>query len=452
MVKAAYPPALVCNAAKLTNSRLKELLLVLGEPQSGTKMLLLQNLCDGLCTPKVKQLPGRATRILSIDMGIRNLAFCVLDADVGGYRDTSVPQTLANPENHQLYQNIPHVCKRVSVVAWKRLSLLDAFRAAAASRNPTVNAQLPIQGDAQANTGRLRSAQQKSRKKSRDATEAAPTARQDDAEPTDQKVDYSPAVMAQVAYKLVSEIFLPLHISHVVIEKQRHRSGGASAVLEWTIRVNRLESMLHAIFETLRRTTGSENIKDAFRDSVEVTSHSQHEHGSSGSVPLSVTSVDPKAVNRLWLETSLAQETNLAFDDKGPSGSDTKSVSTSAGLKRQKIGIAERLIAGNSGLKELVFSEQAAPARRRFLGTSDTVEARGKAKKAIAKSGPEDKKRDDLADSLLQGLAWVQWELSRRTLAPLLLEGRSEEDQQTVQGSRFSAARNLPELWPKSET
>lgn len=448
---ASPPPTLAAHVTKLTTSRLKELLLALGEPQSGTKKTLQDNLRYGLSTPKIQQLPRKPTRVLSIDMGIRNLAFCVLDADVEVKRSSDIRRELTDLDSLEIYQNIPHVCERVSVVAWKRLSLLDAFRAAAAKQESSPNEHSPKPNEDGVQAGRPMASLSRSKKKSKDGTTPVTPAEHTYSESTDQKIDYSPAVMAQVAYKLIVEVFLPLNISHVVIEKQRHRSGGASAVLEWTIRVNRLESMLHAIFETLRSIGGRNPAKEVLKTGAKDTGGSHVECSLRHPIPLSVTSVDPKAVNRLWFETLLTRQPHIAFNDTVSSASDTKSGNTSAVLKRRKIEIAEGLINGQSNIGQLPFDEPALPAKRQFLKTSTSSRTRNGTRSGTATVGSEDKKRDDLADCLLQGFAWVQWELSRRTLAPLLLEESTRRDEEPVQQPQPSTALDLPELWPKKE-
>jgi cruciform cutting endonuclease 1 len=67
--------------------------------------------------------------------------------------------------------------------------------------------------------------------------------------------DYSPAHLAPAAVSLVRDTFLPVRPDLIAIERQRFRSGGGSAVLEWTLRVNMLEGMLYSAFNSFPVTS-----------------------------------------------------------------------------------------------------------------------------------------------------------------------------------------------------
>ncbi|KAE8353894.1 mitochondrial resolvase Ydc2, partial [Aspergillus coremiiformis] len=129
--------------------------------------------------------------ILSIDMGIRNLAFAHL----------LVPNTtaLTNPITPTLN-------------AWRRLAVSDLG---------------VLDSPMEPSTERIEDEQKK--------------------EIENGKETFHPSLYAPQAYTLVSTLLARYRPTHVLIERQRFRSGGGSAVQEWTLRVGVFEGMLHAV-------------------------------------------------------------------------------------------------------------------------------------------------------------------------------------------------------------
>lgn len=264
-------------------------------------------------------------RILSIDMGIRNLAYCVLDVPTG----SSLP----------------------NLVAWKRI-----------------------------------------------AVSSAPVPSNDKSEPASkvEKESFEPPVLSAAAFKLLRKTLLPHNPTHILIERQRFRSMGSPKILEWTVRVNMLESMIYAILLTLRE-------EGAWNGTV---------------VPIA-----PGKVGPFWLEGEAAT-TALEEAEVGESGpttvAKTKTKARNAKLAkalnkgakidlvRNWLAIGDRVGVDSSDVETLV---------KAYLDKWDKkpggVKGKRLAKDAVAtieRMG----KLDDLADSLLQGMAFIQWEENKR--------------------------------------
>jgi cruciform cutting endonuclease 1 len=186
----------------------------------GTKPILAARLATDLQTPLLKPLRRNSShRILSIDMGIRNLALCLVHV--------SPSQT-------------------PKITDWNRVTV---------SQKP-------------------------------------------DAE-NSKTESFEPIEYAAKAYEIIKTSLETYDPHTVLIERQRYRSAGGAAIQEWTVRVNMLESMFHAILYTLKMDRGKE---------------------------FDVYSVSPRKVTQLWLEDNEeklnARETKVA-----------------------KIAVAERIIA-----------------------------------------------------------------------------------------------------------
>lgn len=172
---------------QLTGVVLKQVAFKCGIQTSGTKALLAQRIADEIQSiyewewgriPTTTPRPNM--RIVSIDMGIRNLAYCVLDVPAGH----GVPK----------------------VLDWKRIAVSKAPMAA----SPEVEAKEL------------------------------------------EKESFEPHVLSAAAYEMMRKNLLLHDPTHILIERQRFRSMGSPRILEWTVRVNMLESMFYAVLHTLQ--------------------------------------------------------------------------------------------------------------------------------------------------------------------------------------------------------
>ncbi|KAL5327409.1 hypothetical protein ACEPPN_005105 [Leptodophora sp. 'Broadleaf-Isolate-01'] len=336
-------PLTIPSTLKL--AQLKQLAFKCGISTSGTKPILIQRLQDEIEQTQSKDISksraGKNVRILSIDMGIRNLAYCILDVPtrsmvrpgaVGG-RGKSVKGALP------------------SILAWHRLAV---------SSPPIATPTGDIEG----------------------LTTTVPAA----------KEAFDPATLSQTAYSLLRTQLLPAKPTHVLIERQRFRSMGSSHILEWTVRVNMFESILYAVLCTLK----AEGLWEG-----------------------SVRSVLPGKVGPFWVgeevEEVLAGETG----EGGKIGKGRKKVRKSASAKIKNKGAKIDLVRswlesrdvvglGNDGVKEMA---------RRYVEKWDRVPG-GRKKAGKGEGDVEEKmgKLDDLADCLLQGMAWVEWEENKRVV------------------------------------
>jgi cruciform cutting endonuclease 1 len=291
-------------------SQLKQLTQKCGLPSTGTKPILTKRLYDEI-TKSTASSPKDVTRILSIDMGIRNLAYCILE----------VPR-----------QKKGGVKRNPIVQAWHRLAVSSA---------PKI---LPID--------------EKAKKVKKEV----------------EKESFTPTTLSQTAYTLLRKRLLVLKPTHVLIERQRFRSMGSKHILEWTIRVNMFESMLYGVLCTLKEEgiwTGS------------------------------VEAIAPGKVGPFWVGEDV---------DVDAQGKLRKSKSAKIQNKGAKIDLVKRWLEGETAL-ELGNAEVEGMARAYKEKWKRGV---GGGKAVMIDDGEKMGKLDDLADSLLQGMAWIQWEENKK--------------------------------------
>lgn len=328
---------------------LQHLAFLTGLTSSGTKSHLVDHLTVELQRPR---LPRPGGRIVSVDMGIRNLAYCVLDT----------PSSSSSTGT-------------VHVHDWKRLDVL----------------------------GRLvdRSCDNSNADKS---SAAALDKRSQSA-----KADFSPSVMAAAALDITRNL-LSYQPATILIERQRFRSGGGSAIQEWTVRVNMLESMLWACLEATKQS-----------DSSRVVPSFPATHA-----------VSPARVAAFWTagDDDLLRPSPglLQGEESGLPELPKRVRGAKKSGKNDKIAVVRSWLQGE-GAVALDFSLNAQSQADAFMSTpqsrkrsskpvddvSDVAE-NGLAGLAKTSTG----KRDDLADCLLQGVAWHRWEQNRQGLLAAL--------------------------------
>lgn len=355
-------------------SQLKAIAHLTGLNSTGTKPIVIsrllkhlpRSLLPGHDSQRPLQTQTQSTTIVSIDMGIRNLAYCRLTLPAASAKSSAPLLT-----------------------DWTRVAI---------SRQPAA------------------------------------------IESTTEKELFDPATYSQHAYALIMTLLFPETPSHILIERQRFRSMGGSAVQEWTLRVNMFEAMLYAVLTTL-----------ASRGIWKGTVHAV--------LPAKVAGfwVDEKdkdgpgetlkGGNRRKKKTSAAEE----HEEIETSKPTPKKPSQSQKTKSRKIALVSHWLAQTPQIIQLQPQSLAAATAHAYLSKTQGGRNGGteqkKRKSASASSAPSSPqatlestaktgttslatpplgKLDDLADCLLQGMAWVQWERNRVRILERGLSGLEE--------------------------
>lgn len=382
------------KARSVTAKALQALLTRIGSASSGTKSTLQDRFLRDFYQSRLFQRRpdwkdregkewGQKLRILSIDMGIKNLAIC----------DVAVH-----------YPSKKSLNASMEIVQWEKIDLVEKSR--------EFRQHLPSPRNIKKGTV--------------DADE--------DVDP------YSLSVLSSTAYSLVKSTILAGGPDIVLIEKQRWRSGGGSAVQQWTVRVNTLEGMLWAILETMRFEW-----KIALQSTRNILGRRDYE----------VFGVDPKRVGHYWLaqnERKLAQSETNAIEESAHNVEDLeavreeevvatkKMISRGKAEKKAKISILRSWLSSDSpstapstpGTAPIINFQISPtnPTRQALCSPSGSTRRRktGKASKAENADSIEAKevgdselkKLDDITDCFLQVAAWVSWESNRLQLQEVL--------------------------------
>ena len=344
--------------AKYRASHLKHLAFLVGLPSTGTKPELEPLIREHIFEPN--HVDGRR-KIVSVDMGIRNLGICVLDV----------------PNLTKL--NLEPLQAAYKVVAWKRYDVLGRLPSHVI---PSDGTSEPV---ASLKRGRIPKAAQ-----TRVVNAAA----------------FTPSRLSRTALRLSNDIIHTYKPNHILIERQRFRSGGASAVLEWTLRVNMLESMLWACLATMRDQLKGR--RSAFPE---------------------VHEVSPARVARFWcsgVSREILPDPLASSVKPRAAGGNVGEAAKKKIEKSDKIAMVQSWLVKNLSLDEptdnllevaLEFSDEARAVADSFL--TETKKSRSKRR---TRNETEDTpsvgsdKLDDLADCLLQAVAFTRWEENRRRM------------------------------------
>lgn len=392
----------------LKTSELQRIGRLIGVVFSGTKVELLDRIDKGLTTPKLDPNDdpqdalssfgpsGDGHRILSIDMGIRNLAFCRLL--VGSSAATT---RLDRPREDQAGGHPKHGQDPATFVPFGLVTIEDWNHLPLYEQSP---ASLAVGA-------------------------------------TDAVQKFTPEILAGWALYILETLVLKAPggpPSTVLIEKQRWRSGGFSAVQEWTIRVNSLEAMLWMGLRVLQNN---------------------------GQWKGQVHAVDPGVVTRFWVDKETEDKLIVA---KVPSDQDSeappKAMKKSEASKAAKVEVARGWIRSGTTRCEddretqielqqplelphqkLQFTDATKDLSERFYWKTERQAVRKQAGIDEAKMNATSMgKRNDLADCLLQGVAWIKWEQNRRAInsgQAMLAPEKVSTDREAVKESKGKAKK-----------
>lgn len=209
---------------------------------------------------------------------------------------------------------------------------------------------------------------------------------------------WAPGPMAAVTQKVVQEYLMPLRPTHILLEHQRWRTHGSSSVFEWTMRVNNLEAMIHATLRTMQELG--------------------HWSGE-------VVSMSPDRVSAFWVGAAGEHiedverkplETAAEYNARVQRAKAAPRVVAQGGPKRKAkmVDILGKWLGQGNIIKPspTAADENIQRAMKLYADRWRGVRRkRGAEKHEEAEEGAT--KLDDLADCLLQGMAFIKWEQNK---------------------------------------
>lgn len=265
-----------------------------------------------------------------------------------------------------------------------------------------------------------------------------------------EKESFDPATYSQHAYALIMTLLFPEPPSHILIERQRFRSMGGSAVQEWTLRVNMFEAMLYAVLATLTARglwKGTVHAVLPAKVAGFWVGEKDEDEGLGETL---------KGENRSKKEISIEEEHEGTETEISTSKPTRKNPSKSQKTKSCKIALVSNWLAQTPQIIQLQPRSLAAATAHAYLSKTQSgrsrsssgnekikrksktsassslssspipSEASAKTENTPSTAPPPLGKLDDLADCLLQGMAWVQWERNRVRILERGLSGIEE--------------------------
>lgn len=248
---------------------------------------------------------------------------------------------------------------------------------------------------------------------------------------TAEKESFDPATYSKHAYALIAALLFPATPSHILIERQRFRSMGGSAVQEWTLRVNMFEAMLYAVLATLAA-------RGIWKGAVHAVSPAKVAGFWVGEREEDGPGETRKGGKRRNKEISALDDHNEVDTPPNRLKIPTKSQKT----KSQKIELVSHWLSQTPKIIQLQPKSLAADTAHAYLSKMEGGRSGGERKRrptttapsppitsestAKTSSPPPLGKLDDLADCLLQGMAWIQWERNRARIVERGLSGLEE--------------------------
>ncbi|OAX85296.1 hypothetical protein ACJ72_00326 [Emergomyces africanus] len=391
--------------------QLQRLASLTGILSSGTKPVLVERLDQVLSSePRdaarnanqemLSLNDKKAASILSIDMGIRNLAFAHLVVPPGHAGRTPSGEL-----------------KSPILNAWCRLSV-PSFVSNSASNKQILDFHMGEEMKPKIKPATSRKSK---------ALSILETSQEDGSvkgKEKKEKESFAPKLYATHAYTLMSSLLATYKPTHVLIERQRFRSGGGSSVQEWTIRVGVFEGMLYAVLRAIQQERNGE-----MADIV-------------------VQGVEPQRVMRYWMDK---EDIDLQTEDRKTETTKKISKSMSPNKRKQikidRIGklLSFRTGSDTNGTQSIDLGDhigiqlgdddqmhkvvnaylkkwgKTTTGKKALVKRDTTLPASSFSKTAHSITDDlqilEIEKLDDLADCLLQGMTWLEWQNTRQKIA-----------------------------------
>ncbi|KAI2642157.1 mitochondrial resolvase Ydc2 [Xylaria nigripes] len=326
---------------------------------TGTKDELIMRLNDAAkLSPTPPSKWTSKPVILSIDLGIKNLAYSLM---------TIAPKTYDEPKANKkkstgktkLPVSPATSPLAIQLHAWQRLSVIESHGSAS-----TENGESEVD---------IKSS-----------------------------IVFAPAALAETTNNFLRKMVLQLDPlpNYILIERQRWRTNGAAAIQEWTLRVNTLEAMLHASLRTMR-DFGVWN-----GEVISVRSERV------GALFIEEDEADAKKVaKKVTKKTVLEEEETDEASAEKPTRKRKSSAKKSADIKRLKIQLLTRWLHEDGRIIQPASTEVSKMIDGYLHALKDSRLKKPKVEVDEEQKFPDlGKKLDDFTDCILQGMAWLRWQ------------------------------------------